>query len=311
MDMSQVAANAGGIFSSIFLIASYTMTTMIPLRIFGILTNLVLITFSFTTGNYHTMILHMVLLPLNSYRLHQMLHAGARREEVGEQRPVDGLAEAVHDRASVPGRRGAVLQGREGRGDVLRRQRPLPAGGDGDRVAHRHAGRRNGHAVAEQQAHRHARMHRERPDPRRYLPAGRGAVCAEPGLRLLFPAAGQRAAVRESPSHGGAGRGARPLPRRRRPRTSRLECMAANLLKPFRALGNWLLGEDDHHIPPVPQGLPADFAQALDQHVRMLVEFQNTEYAVLYLDRLGRFHERRWHQLRRCFARSPICSPRA
>jgi hypothetical protein len=56
MDMTQVAANAGGIFSSIFLIATYTMTTMIPLRIFGILTNLVLITFSFTTGNYATMI---------------------------------------------------------------------------------------------------------------------------------------------------------------------------------------------------------------------------------------------------------------
>ena len=45
MDMSHVAANAGGLFSSIFLVASYTMTTMIPLRIFGILTNLVLITF--------------------------------------------------------------------------------------------------------------------------------------------------------------------------------------------------------------------------------------------------------------------------
>jgi hypothetical protein len=73
MDMSSVAANAGGVFSSIFLIATYTMTTMIPLRIFGILTNLVLITFSFSTGNYTTMILHMVLLPLNAYRLNQML----------------------------------------------------------------------------------------------------------------------------------------------------------------------------------------------------------------------------------------------
>jgi CRP-like cAMP-binding protein len=73
MDMTHVAANAGGIFSSIFLVASYTMTTMIPLRIFGILTNLVLITFSFTTGNYPTMILHMVLLPLNAFRLNQML----------------------------------------------------------------------------------------------------------------------------------------------------------------------------------------------------------------------------------------------
>jgi hypothetical protein len=73
MDMSHVAANAGGVFSSIFLIATYTMTTMIPLRIFGILTNLVLITFSFSTGNWLTMILHMGLLPLNAYRLNQML----------------------------------------------------------------------------------------------------------------------------------------------------------------------------------------------------------------------------------------------
>ncbi|MEZ5763581.1 MAG: cyclic nucleotide-binding domain-containing protein [Xanthobacteraceae bacterium] len=73
MDMTQVAANAGGIFSSFFLIATYTMTTMIPLRIFGIITNLLLIVFSFVTGHYPTMALHMVLLPLNAYRLHQML----------------------------------------------------------------------------------------------------------------------------------------------------------------------------------------------------------------------------------------------
>jgi hypothetical protein len=66
-----------------------------------------------------------------------------------------------------------------------------------------------------------------------------------------------------------------------------------NSFRPFRALGNWLLGEDEHHIPPLPEGLPGDFAEALDANVRMLVEFQNTEYALLYLDRLGRFHERR------------------
>jgi hypothetical protein len=62
--------------------------------------------------------------------------------------------------------------------------------------------------------------------------------------------------------------------------------------KPFEALGNWLFGEDGQQIPSLPQGLPAELAQALDRHVRMLVEFQNTEYAELYLDRLGRFHER-------------------
>ena len=73
MDMTQVAANAGGVFSSFFLVATYTMTTMIPLRIFGIITNLLLIVFSFVTGHYPTLALHMVLLPLNAYRLHQML----------------------------------------------------------------------------------------------------------------------------------------------------------------------------------------------------------------------------------------------
>ena len=62
--------------------------------------------------------------------------------------------------------------------------------------------------------------------------------------------------------------------------------------KPVWALTGWLLGEDDHVIPPLPQGLPADFATALEVHVRALVDYQNTEYALLYLDRLGRFHGR-------------------
>ena len=67
--------------------------------------------------------------------------------------------------------------------------------------------------------------------------------------------------------------------------------MASNL-KPVWALTSWLLGEDSHVMPPLPEGLPADFAQVLEAHVRMLVDYQNTDYAVLYLDRLGRFHGR-------------------
>jgi hypothetical protein len=63
-------------------------------------------------------------------------------------------------------------------------------------------------------------------------------------------------------------------------------------LRIFRKLANWMLGDDDHHVPPLPQGLPEDFARALEMHLRMLVEFQNSEYAALYLDRLGRFHGR-------------------
>src|SRR5205807_4167816 len=47
--------------------------TMIPLRVFGILTNIILLTTAIPTHNYPTLILHSVLLPLNTYRLHQML----------------------------------------------------------------------------------------------------------------------------------------------------------------------------------------------------------------------------------------------
>jgi CRP-like cAMP-binding protein len=41
--------------------------------IFAILTNIVLISTAIPTHNYPTLVLHTVLLPLNTYRLHQML----------------------------------------------------------------------------------------------------------------------------------------------------------------------------------------------------------------------------------------------
>jgi hypothetical protein len=73
MEYSDVAHNAVGIFTSIFVVATYTMRTMIPLRIFGMLTNIVLIAYSVPTHNYTQGLLHIVLLTLNTYRLNQML----------------------------------------------------------------------------------------------------------------------------------------------------------------------------------------------------------------------------------------------
>lgn len=64
------------------------------------------------------------------------------------------------------------------------------------------------------------------------------------------------------------------------------------VLRPIRMLGNYLLGDDDQHIPPLPEGLPEDLERIVGGHVGMLVEFQNTDYALLYLDRLGRFFGR-------------------
>jgi CRP-like cAMP-binding protein len=76
MDTSHLAEHAGSaasLFASVFVVATLSMRTMIPLRVFGILTNLVLIASSIPTHNYPTGALQAVLLMLNSYRLHQML----------------------------------------------------------------------------------------------------------------------------------------------------------------------------------------------------------------------------------------------
>ena len=76
MDTSHLAEHAGAagsLFASVFVVATITMRTMIPLRVFGILTNIVLIASSIPTHNYPTWCCTAVLLVLNSYRLHQML----------------------------------------------------------------------------------------------------------------------------------------------------------------------------------------------------------------------------------------------
>jgi CRP/FNR family cyclic AMP-dependent transcriptional regulator len=53
-------------------IAAYAMRTMIPLRMAAISTNILFIAYSIMGGVIPTLILHIVLLPLNTYRLIQM-----------------------------------------------------------------------------------------------------------------------------------------------------------------------------------------------------------------------------------------------
>jgi len=71
--LAQHAGTAGTLFASIFLVASSTMRTMIPLRLFSILTNLVLIATAIPAHNYVLIVVQASILVLNSYRLHQML----------------------------------------------------------------------------------------------------------------------------------------------------------------------------------------------------------------------------------------------
>src|ERR1700733_9992901 len=76
MDTSHLAQHAGTattLFASVFVVASSTMRTMIPLRVFGILTNVVLISTAIPSHNYLIILVQSAALVLNSYRLHQML----------------------------------------------------------------------------------------------------------------------------------------------------------------------------------------------------------------------------------------------
>jgi hypothetical protein len=76
MDTSHLAeqvGTAGTLFASVFVVATLSMKTMIPLRVFAILTNFVLIGTAMPHQNYLVILVQTVALVLNCYRLHQML----------------------------------------------------------------------------------------------------------------------------------------------------------------------------------------------------------------------------------------------
>src|ERR1700676_5628221 len=71
--LAEHAGTAGTLFAAIFVVATTTMRTMIPLRIFGILANVVLFLTAIPAHNYLVMLVQSVMCFVNSYRLHQML----------------------------------------------------------------------------------------------------------------------------------------------------------------------------------------------------------------------------------------------
>src|SRR3954462_8939334 len=71
--LAEHAGTAGALFASVFVVATTTMRTMIPLRVFGIISNFVFIGTAIPAHNYLVIVVQSVVLVLNSYRLHQML----------------------------------------------------------------------------------------------------------------------------------------------------------------------------------------------------------------------------------------------
>jgi len=142
MDTSHLAEHAGTagvLFASIFVVATTTMRTMIPLRIFGILANTVLIITAIPTHNYLVMLVQSVMRCINSYRLHRMLQLVRDvRKSVNSDLSMEWLKPFMTERQCTAGEI-LFLQGRKGRGHALHRQRQVQAG----RVRHRVAGRRH------------------------------------------------------------------------------------------------------------------------------------------------------------------------
>ncbi len=67
-----------GYAAALATLGTYSMRTMIPLRMCGICANVLFIAFGYLSATYPTLMLHLVLLPLNSVRLYQMLQLTRR-----------------------------------------------------------------------------------------------------------------------------------------------------------------------------------------------------------------------------------------
>ena len=288
--LAEHAGTAGSLFASIFVVATLSMRTMIPLRVFGILTNLILITTAIPTHNYRDADPALGAAAAQRLPAAPDAAAGARREEIGQQRPVDGMAEAVHDRAQMrqPARCCSTRTRRprsmfyivSGRFRLVESGIELPVGaivGELGMLSPSNTRTQTlecieGGVILSRQ-----------------LRPGRAALRAEPGLRLLLPSARQRPAVSE---HRDAGAAAGPPTRRRRSRPSRSRREHRERwhgrrrpVSSFRYLFADFLGEDDDEPPFLPEGLPETVAPVVSDAIHLLIDYQSLGYARLYVDR--------------------------
>jgi CRP/FNR family transcriptional regulator, cyclic AMP receptor protein len=112
-----------GYLAAICTLFVYSMKTMVPLRVAGITANFLFISYGYFEPAYPTLVLHSILLPLNSFRLYEMLQltkkiAAAARSDLS----MDWL-KTVHVEAKVQDWGCLISQGR------CRKRALLPANG--------------------------------------------------------------------------------------------------------------------------------------------------------------------------------------
>lgn len=79
--MTLTFTDALGYAASFLVLLTFSMKTMIPLRIVGIMSNFFFIAYAYFMDAYPILILHIILLPLNIFRLQQIFSLLRRIEE--------------------------------------------------------------------------------------------------------------------------------------------------------------------------------------------------------------------------------------
>jgi CRP/FNR family cyclic AMP-dependent transcriptional regulator len=74
-------ADVVGYLAALLVFITFGMKTMVPLRTLGIGSNIFFIVYGYMAGAYPPFVLHMLLLPLNVYRLREMLLLTRRVEQ--------------------------------------------------------------------------------------------------------------------------------------------------------------------------------------------------------------------------------------
>src|SRR5499427_4025736 len=100
---SVTIANILALIGAIFFVATLLMRTMVPLRVTGIISDVFFIGYGVLSGTVTTLMLYLLLLPINIFRLGQMLKLVKRARLA---------AQGDHDPAQVRQRRCAVSQRR-------------------------------------------------------------------------------------------------------------------------------------------------------------------------------------------------------
>jgi CRP/FNR family cyclic AMP-dependent transcriptional regulator len=93
-----------GYLGTLLTLGTYSMKTMVRLRAFGITANIVFVVYGALGAVYPTLVLHLVLLPLNALRLRQMLILVRRvREAARGDLSMDWLRPFTHRRHHAAG----------------------------------------------------------------------------------------------------------------------------------------------------------------------------------------------------------------